>query len=335
MTYRFAATIQIVIVLTLLIFISDCPINPTFVIILALFNDLTMLPIAYDNQCASSLPEDPDVVKMLSVSFALGVLETCFSLIFAYAVDTSNIFKGDYHISSCSTSTQAIIWLQIFIAAEFLIFSTRAAKYVPISLPPSIALFCSVLLGCFVASIMAAASSTFGSIPVVDIVLVWIYDFLGLCCCDVLKVQMFNFFKENTNTLPDQVETGSVSDKPAKKHGHGDIEAGTHVEHTTSKKDNEEDVTRASMSANRLTNWAIENDRMSSIDPSMRPSMANKTKRLSSVGMQSYEASKARESLSSLNLNNRISLSQSGNTDLKANYGANIRPNVPANRSKY
>jgi len=321
----------------LLIFISDCPINPTFVIILALFNDLTMLPIAYDNQQAGSLPEDPNVIKMLSVSFALGCLETCFSLLFAYAIAPSNIFKGNYQISQCSTATQALMWLQIFIAAEFLIFSTRAPKYIPISLPPSLALFCSVLLGCFIASIMAAASSTFGSIPVVDIVLVWVYDFLGLCCCDALKVQMFNFFKENTNVLPELVETGSISDKPAKKHGHGDIESGTQVD-GHSKKEPEEDVTRASMSANRMTNWAVENDRMSSIDPSMRPSVAggNKSKRLSSVGMQSYEAGKVRESLSSLNMAGRISVSQNGNSShLQANYGANIRPNVPANRAKY
>jgi len=264
-------------------------------------------------------------------------LETCFSLIFGYAIAPSNIFSGDYELSSCSTSTQALMWLQIFIAAEFLIFSTRASKYIPISLPPSLPLFCSVILGCFIASIMAGTSSTFGSIPVVDIVLVWVYDFLGLCCCDLLKVQMFSFFKENTDVLPEVVETGSVSDKPAKKHGHDDVESGTSID-TATKKEPEEDVSRASMSANRMTNWAVENDRMSSIDPSQRPSMARKSqsKRMSSVGMQSYDASKARESLSSINLSSRISLSQSGqSTQLQANFGANIRPNVPANRAKY
>ena len=66
--YRFAATIQIVIVLTLVIFISDCPINSLFVILLALFNDLTMLPIAYDRQQASAVPENPEVGKMLLLS---------------------------------------------------------------------------------------------------------------------------------------------------------------------------------------------------------------------------------------------------------------------------
>jgi len=117
-TYRFAATIQIVIVLTLLIFISNCPLNPTFVIILALFNDLTMLPIAYDNQLASSKPENPDVLRMLTLSGAFGVLETIFSMIFAYAAKPSHIFKGDFDVETCSTETQAAIWLQMFIAAE-------------------------------------------------------------------------------------------------------------------------------------------------------------------------------------------------------------------------
>ena len=41
---------QIVVVLTLLIYISNCPIDSLMIVLLALFNDLTMLPIAYDRQ---------------------------------------------------------------------------------------------------------------------------------------------------------------------------------------------------------------------------------------------------------------------------------------------
>ena len=42
-TYRFAASIQIVVVLTILIFASNCSIQPLYIILLALFNDITML----------------------------------------------------------------------------------------------------------------------------------------------------------------------------------------------------------------------------------------------------------------------------------------------------
>jgi len=335
-TYRFAATIQIVIVLTMLIFISNCPINPTFVIILALFNDLTMLPIAYDNQQAGSLPENPDVLKMLSVSFALGCFETAFSLLFAYGADASGVFQGDYSITGCSTATQAVIWLQMFIAAELLIFSARAPKYIIISLAPSIPLFCSVMTGCLVASLMAGLSSDFGSISITDIVLVWVYDFIGLVFLDFIKVSMFQFFEENTNVLPEVVETGSISDKPSKGHKGHDLEGGTEVDSSALK---EEDVTRASMSANRMTDWALANEvRMSSVDGGhgIRPSQAaaHKNKRLSSAGMMSSDANRAaRESMSG-----RISVSYAGGTahELRPSFSTgSLRPNVPSNRSKF
>ena len=38
--YRFAATIQIVVVLTILIYVANCSINSLYIILLALFNDL-------------------------------------------------------------------------------------------------------------------------------------------------------------------------------------------------------------------------------------------------------------------------------------------------------
>jgi len=146
---------------------------------------------------------------------------------------------------------------------------------------------------------------------------------------------MFNFFEENTNVLPEQVETGSISDKPIKNHGHDIESSGAEVGSAGGVK--EEDVSRASMSANRMTDWALaNNERMSSIDPSSRPSqVARMNKRMSSANMLSNEANKAsRESMSG-----RISVSQSAvNTSgsLSSTYiGGNIRPNVPQNRSKF
>ena len=72
-TYRFAATIHIVLVLTLLIYISNCSINSFYIVLLALFNDVTMLPIAYDIQSASKLPEKPEVRKLLIIASFLGM----------------------------------------------------------------------------------------------------------------------------------------------------------------------------------------------------------------------------------------------------------------------
>merc|ERR1719230_1363287 len=43
-SYRLASTIQILIVLSVLVYLFDCCINPLYVILLALFNDITMIP---------------------------------------------------------------------------------------------------------------------------------------------------------------------------------------------------------------------------------------------------------------------------------------------------
>lgn len=333
-TYRFAASIQIVIVLTLLIFISNCAINPLFIILLALFNDLTMLPIAYDQQQAGSLPENPDVVKMLTVSFGYGCLETMFSLIFAYGAKNVSFFRGDYDIEECSTKTQAAIWIQMFIACEILIFSARAPSHMFFSLAPSIALTMSVLSGCLLFCVMAGTSKTFGKLAVQDMALIWVYDFIGLLIADQLKVGLYAFFEENTEVLPDVVETGSVSDRHAKEAGG----AGGHdTEVQGSAAAPEEDVSRASVSANRLTDWALaHSDRLSSMDQSQRASLANKSKRMSSANMMQMEANKSvRESLSGrISVSHNVSASKS--TDLNNGFiGGSIRPNVPGNRSKF
>lgn len=117
--YRFAATIQIVVVLSLLIYISDCPLKSLYVILLALFNDLTMLPIAYDTQLASKAPEKTDVMQLLLLSLLLGVMESIFSMVFAYgAALVGDPFNSDYDLPSCDTTIQGAVWLQMSLAAE-------------------------------------------------------------------------------------------------------------------------------------------------------------------------------------------------------------------------
>jgi len=336
-TYRFAATIQIVIVLTLLIFISDCSINATYVIIMALFNDVTMLPIAYDTQQASAMPENPVVWKMLSLSFGLGCLETVFSLIFAYGCDSTNLFSQNLPVTQCPKFTQAAIWVQMFIAAELLIFSTRAPKLIIFSLPPSLPLFISVMLGCFVVSLMAGLSQEFGGLQFIDIVLIWVYDIITLAFMDLLKVAVLNYFEESTDTLPELVETGSISGKPSKGHGHGpsDLEHGTEVDVLASPPG--EDYSRASMSINRLTDWAEKqpgpDGRTLSIDN--RPSRIGQPRR-SSAAQDSSKMALSRESFS---MSNSLSVTRSVDVatgaELRTSFvgGGSLRPrNTPQNR---
>jgi H+-transporting ATPase len=227
-TYRFAASIQIVVCLSILILASNCAINPTYIIMLALFNDLTMLPIAYDAQCASLNPDNPDVRKILFMSAAFGLMETMFTLFFAYAIGPSNMTKAFLSIpvgnvpgigqtgcfspavnpddaNPASKAIQSAIWLQMFVAAEILIFSARSPTYFSLYQLPAGSLFASVMIGCILASVLANVTPYFGGLPGQDIFLIWVYDLVVLVIIDCIKVKLLQFLNEETEVLPDEV----------------------------------------------------------------------------------------------------------------------------------
>ena len=338
-TYRFGATIQIVIVLTLLILISNCPINSLFVIILALFNDITMLPIAYDNQQASATPENPQVYKLIILSLCLGVMETIFSMIFAYGADESSIFQSDLDVKSCSTSAQAGIWLQIFIAAELLIFSARAPGHMYFAIRPSPYLVASVLAGCIVASIMAASSETFGKLPTEDIALIWLYDIICLAFIDLLKVTILRFFGDSTAVLPDKEQPSLAYDATRTRNSSvangGDIEQNYNVQALVDAMDS-----RTSSIHSRMSEWAKSGAirrNSSSSNPSASAKMAT----------SSHKSHVHRISLSNrLTFSGRVHLSNHeaahlttlpSLTDMRQSITGSysLRPNVPGNKSLY
>ena len=260
-TYRFAASMQIVIVLTLLIYISNCPINSLYIILLALFNDLTMLPIAYDRQQASATPETPDVAKMMILSSLLGILQTAFSLLWAYAANQTGFFHSDFVISQCSVQAQAGVWVQMTVSAELLIFSARAPSFIFTSVPPSITLFASVISGTFLLSVFAAVIPFFGLLHPVDIVIIWAYCIICLFFIDFVKVFYLKITNENTLVLPDsgpeEIEAESdeqIDEIPA---ADNDVEmANSPRKKVQPSMADEDDESRAISITRRLSNWS-------------------------------------------------------------------------------
>ena len=55
MIYRVAATVQIVLVLAIITLYSGCMMDAIYIIILAIMNDLTMMPLSSDRQKARTL----------------------------------------------------------------------------------------------------------------------------------------------------------------------------------------------------------------------------------------------------------------------------------------
>eukprot|EP01040_Poterioochromonas_malhamensis_P003527 gene3527-3768_t len=250
--YRFAATIQIVSVLTLLIYISNCAIDSLFIVLLALFNDLTLLPIAYDRQNPSAVPEVPEVTPMLIMSGCLGALEVGLTMLWAYASDSTGWFKSDFDIFQCSTQAQAGVWVQMFIASEVLVFTARTPSFFYLSIAPSPALVCSIFLGCLLVSILACASSTFGNLWVQDVAIIWTYDLICLLLVDAVKVLILHLLGENFEVLNVEEAPDTPEEPPVAVAKVSDIEAGAYV---SAKSVDDEDKSRSSDAVRKLEHW--------------------------------------------------------------------------------
>lgn len=186
--YRIAATIQIVLVLSILIYAFNEPLPALYVILLALLNDVTMLPIADDNAVASALPEIPTIFAILQASCIYGIMESALTMGFYL----SGWCKGD----DTDKYRTAVVYLQISIAIELLIFSCRTPGFVLLAVRgekrPSCALFMSVMGANVLVSLLAGFGSVFDNkiiynVSWADIGIIWAYDIVGLIVIDLVK----------------------------------------------------------------------------------------------------------------------------------------------------
>jgi len=196
--YRMAATIQIVLVLSIMIYGYNVVMNPLYVILLALFNDISMLPIADDTASPSSRPEIPSLPEILTASAIYGGLLTIQSIgMFEFARNSPSWLSGDDKECLPGTDCDYIMtlaYLQISIAIEFVIFSCRTPGFVlsPKFLwgegRPSWPLFVGVMLANIIVTVFAGMGWIIHKVHWFDILCIWLYNLVGLIVIDLLKV---------------------------------------------------------------------------------------------------------------------------------------------------
>ena len=299
-TCRFASISKVLFVLTLLIFISNCSVNAFYVVLLALLNDLSMIPLAYDLQQASGNPDIPGITNQLILAAMFCILETGSSMLFAYGVGPSGLGTRDYTmlkggpggVGGCHTQLQAVIWLQMFISSEILIFSARAPTFLFSSLRPSSPLVVSVIGASIIASIIANQATAWGNIPAQDIVLIWCYDLLTLLFIDAVKVAFLRCLNVSEDVLPDYLYDNTH---------HEDYYAEEHCQGYT---------------APEPTDWATEKGERLSIDsmnPATREALAGQSKQQHTSATTLATAGPAGSAGAGVNLTTgRASLSQAG-----------------------
>lgn len=186
--YRIGATIQIVVVLSTLIFVFDETIPALYVILLALLNDITMLTVSYDNAREMKEPVRPTIFGILCLAFFVGTLMAASSIGF-YLLGTHG-FMGLFsqEFADSSDYIHGILYLQISLGIEMLIFNCREPKDPFFYSCPCVSLIVSVIFANVFVIILCYKGWIVTSVSKSDIGMVCAYDIIVFFIVDVVKV---------------------------------------------------------------------------------------------------------------------------------------------------
>lgn len=174
--YRIALSLHLLLFLGLWIIIQNKCFNLTLVVFIAIFADVATLAIAYDHAPFSQKPVKWNLPKLWGIAMVLGMILTAGTWICLGAI----LIKNDGGIVETIGDHDGILFLQISLTENWLIFITRAAGHWK-SLP-SWQLAGAIL----VVDIVATLFCSFGwfvdhKTDVVTVVKVWIFS-LGVFC---------------------------------------------------------------------------------------------------------------------------------------------------------
>mmetsp|Transcript_109708 Transcript_109708/g.318950 ORF Transcript_109708/g.318950 Transcript_109708/m.318950 type:complete len:924 (-) Transcript_109708:290-3061(-) len=196
--YRIGATIQIVIVLSTLIFAYDKTIPALYVILLALLNDVTMLTVSYDNARVSPQPVRPTVFGIVATAAVVGSVMAISSIGFYmlghYGAILDTTFRSNTDAGQAYVA--AVMYVQISIGIEMMIFNCREPDDWFWSSAPCASLFWSVVFANLLVIILAATGTIVDTVSWGDIGLIVGYDCAVFLFTDVVKVMTAKLLKE-------------------------------------------------------------------------------------------------------------------------------------------
>jgi magnesium-transporting ATPase (P-type) len=205
--YRMAASAILVLVLSIIAFVDGCAVDSLLIILLALFNDISMLPVAYDRADATSKPQLPHTMKLLAMSLYYGLLHTSLSLVFIFSISySSSSWEQDVNLALCNEETRGFVWMHLVLVSELTIFSVRAPSYFWRSMP-SIWLIASVFATCIGCCFIAVFAS---QLSPRNLLWIWLFNIGSFIIADIGKVQFRGMIGDAPGEIIESDELVSV-----------------------------------------------------------------------------------------------------------------------------
>lgn len=207
--YRIAASLILVLVLSIVIFVKGCPVGSLEVILLALLNDISMIPVAYDNAQATTRPQLPKARSLVYQSLFYGLIHSALSLMFIFTIDYDPMLKYDVSLSECNGETKGFIWFHLLTVTELAIFSVRAPGFFLFSLP-SVYLIISIILTLVGGGLIATLVPSLG-LHGNNLGYILLFNVASFIVVDIMKIH----FRKMIGEAPGEVITSDDLIEPA------------------------------------------------------------------------------------------------------------------------
>jgi H+-transporting ATPase len=186
--YRITETIRIMIFVVLAMIVFDFyPITAIMIILLAFFNDVPIMAIAYDNTALAQQPVRWNMHRVITVSTVMGVIGTLGSFLMLYlAVDWLQL---------SIPKVQTYIFLKMAVAGHLTLFVARSRSwYIKRPFPAPIMIWAAVSTKLAATLLCAYGFGLVTPVSWSEIALVWGYSIVWSFVTDAAKVSVYRCF---------------------------------------------------------------------------------------------------------------------------------------------
>ncbi|KAI9320576.1 plasma-membrane proton-efflux P-type ATPase [Dichotomocladium elegans] len=213
--YTCSITIRVVVGFAIMCWIFQFDFPPFLVLIIAIINDGTIMTISKDRVRPSPHPDSWNLFEIFSYAIAYGIYLAASTVAFFAVAFTSTFFQTHFGIQSFEDPNDpvlhSIIYLQVAIISQALIFVTRSHGFFFLERPSTLLLTAFVL-----AQLITTCIAVYADWPFTNIAgctwswaaVVWVWDLIWFPPLDWIKFGMQRLFKPK-DIAPPYRETAS------------------------------------------------------------------------------------------------------------------------------
>ncbi len=189
--YRISETIRIMIfvVLTMLVF-DFYPITAIMIILLAFFNDVPIMSIAFDRTPLDKRPVRWNMQRVISVATAMGIVGVIGSFVMLL------LAKEWLHLDVAQIQTY--VFLKMAVAGHLVLFVARTKGYFwERPFPAPVVVWSAIVTKVLATFLAAYGLGLITPISWPEIALIWAYSIMSAFVTDIIKVDVYRHLEQN------------------------------------------------------------------------------------------------------------------------------------------